>query len=384
MFITYYKQNGIEEKIFESFLFGETDIETKKDTNGWKTIYVQGKNPFGENNILAADKTKTRWLLKARKLAKEAVEIQEKIPVGNRFHVYEIPKKSGGMRKIEEPIPEVMSFLNKVKDFLEIEMKFHPHPASFAYVKQKNTLDAIKVHQRAENQWFLKLDFHDFFGSITLPLTLNRLWEIYPFGYMKNFGDFEEDMVKILSVAFNWKGQLPQGTPLSPTLSNICMLHSDFEISESCERRGIAYTRYADDMLFSAKEKNALFLVEGWVNHITPKELKLNPDKTRLGSIAGRNWNLGLMLNKDNNITVGKKNKDVMRATLYQMAMKIKNGETVGSEETSKFVGLYNYYRYIEPEYFDKITSRIIAKTGIDLFEIFHLSGKSVLKSFTF
>ena len=118
--------------------------------------------------------------------------------------------------------------------------------------------------------------------------------------------------------------------------------------------------------------------MRGWVEHVTPKEFKLNAEKTRLGNIAGRNWNLGLMLNKDNNITVGKKNKDVMRATLYQMAMKIKNREPVGPEATSKFVGLYNYYRYIEPEYFDKITSRIVSKTGVDLFEVFHLSGNYV------
>lgn len=378
MFITYFKKNEIEEKIFESFLFGETNIETKKDTNDWKTIYVQEKLLFCGVDIVVSKKNRTKWLLKARKLAKEAEEIQERIPIENRFRVYEIPKKSGGMRKIEEPIPEVMSFLNKVKDFLEIDMKFHPHPSSFAYVKQKNTLDAIKVHQSAENQWFLKLDFHDFFGSITLPLTLEHLWEIYPFGYMWKLGNFKEDMEKMLSVAFNREGLLPQGTPLSPTLSNICMLRSDFEITESCERRGITYTRYADDLLFSAKEKSSLFLVKGWVEHVTPKEFKLNTEKTRLGSIAGRNWNLGLMLNKDNNITVGKKNKDVMRATLYQMAMKIKNREPVGPEATSKFVGLYNYYRYIEPEYFDKITSRIVSKTGINLFEVFHLSGKSV------
>ena len=378
MFITYFKQSEIEEKIFESFLFGKANAKAKKDTTGWKTIHIQEKNPFSDNNIFVPAKDRTRWLLKARKLAKEAAEIQEKIPVENRFHVYEIPKKSGGMRKIEEPIPEIMSFLNKVKDFLESDMRFHPHPASFAYVKQKNTLDAIRVHQKAENQWFLKLDFHDFFGSITLPLTLERLWEIYPFGHMRNYVNFEECMVKILETAFDWKGQLPQGTPLSPTLSNICMLRSDFEISESCKERGITYTRYADDMLFSAKERNALSSIKGWVNHVTPRELKLNPDKTRLGSIAGRNWNLGLMLNKDNNITVGKKNKDVMRATLYQMAMKFKNREAIGAEATSKFVGLYNYYRYIEPEYFDRMTTRVSKKTGVDLFQVFHLSGGQV------
>jgi hypothetical protein len=47
--------------------------------------------------------------------------------------------------------------------------------------------------------------------------------------------------------------------------------------------------------------------------------------KTRYGSIAGSNWNLGLMLNKDNNITVGYEKKKTLNAMLNNFLRDFKN-----------------------------------------------------------
>lgn len=369
MFVTYFcPENGINADIFESFLSSDIHLTTKKTEGTWKTE--------SHNVILKGIPTnvKIKWALKAQRLAKEAATINRTTPAQERFRVYYIPKKSGGQRKIEEPVPVVMEFLDKVKRFLETDMKFHAHPSSFAYVKQKNTLDAVKVHQKAQNRWFLKLDFHNFFGSITKDLLMTSFWNIYPFIKMKDWCSFEKDMADIFSIAFAADGHLPQGTPLSPTISNICMLESDFAISESCKSRNITYTRYADDLLFSSKDRQSLEKIVSWVNRVTPRQFKLNREKTRFGSIAGSNWNLGLMLNKDNNITVGKKKKDVMRATLFTYAMKIKNHEIISLSEKLSFEGLYNYYHYVEPVYFDQLVDKMIRKTGVNLFQCFDLT----------
>lgn len=369
MFVTYYQRDcGFNDDIFQLFMEGHSVEVPEKTPETWITNW--------EDHIVKTIPIEKmmKWNNKARKLSIRGLELATRIPTENRFQAYHIPKKSGGTRLIEEPVPEIMDFLRDVKDFLEKDMRFHPHPAAFAYVKKQNTLAAIKVHQQAENKWFLKLDFHNFFGSTNKELLMKSFWNIYPFGKMKTYCNFEKQMNEIFDLAFAKDGHLPQGTPLSPLITNICMLASDFDISCYCNKMNVTYTRYADDLLFSAKDRAFLERMVGFVKQHTPNCYQLNREKTRLGNIAGSNWNLGLMLNKDNNITVGKRKKDVMRATLYNLATKYRQNEEVSYYEEEKTEGLFNYYHNIEPVYFNTLVRRICEKTGVNLYEYLHLN----------
>lgn len=44
-----------------------------------------------------------------------------------------------------------------------------------------------------------------------------------------------------------------QGAVTSPTLSNLVFRELDIRIERYCQKIGVIYTRYADDMLFSCK-----------------------------------------------------------------------------------------------------------------------------------
>ena len=48
-----------------------------------------------------------------------------------------------------------------------------------------------------------------------------------------------------------YKDALPQGAPSSPAITNIILYEFDEQIGQWCWERGIAYTRYCDDMTFS-------------------------------------------------------------------------------------------------------------------------------------
>src|SRR5690606_27674917 len=49
------------------------------------------------------------------------------------------------------------------------------------------------------------------------------------------------------------------GAPSSPLISNFIMFKFDDELNAECKKRGVKYTRYADDLTFSTNVKNALF-----------------------------------------------------------------------------------------------------------------------------
>ncbi len=131
------------------------------------------------------------------------------------YREFHIPKKTGGLRKIDAPNDELMTALRDLKLILETQFNALYHTAAYAYIKGRCTIDAVKRHQANESKWFLKTDFSNFFGSTT-PEFLNRMLSmIFPFSEVVKDFNGKTELEKALSLAF-LDGGLPQGTPISP------------------------------------------------------------------------------------------------------------------------------------------------------------------------
>jgi RNA-directed DNA polymerase len=148
------------------------------------------------------------------------------------YHTFHIPKSSGGLRRIDAPQPELMNALRELKMLFEQHMFALYHTTAFAYVRGRSTVDAIKRHQRNESKWFAKFDFADFFGSTTPEFVLNQLSWLFPFSEIVKDSDRELELRKALSLCF-LSGGLPQGTPISPFLTNVMMTPIDHNIKLS-------------------------------------------------------------------------------------------------------------------------------------------------------
>ena len=135
------------------------------------------------------------------------------VPRQDLYDSFDIPKKSGGLRHINAPLPELSAALNELKAILESQFDacWLYHTSAFAYIKNRCTIDAVKRHQQNDSRWFLKLDLHDFFGSTTLDFVIGQLRMIYPFCELFNLGKGESELRKALELGFLNGAPLGQG-----------------------------------------------------------------------------------------------------------------------------------------------------------------------------
>lgn len=289
------------------------------------------------------------------------------------YQTFKIPKKTGGLREICAPKPALKETQSKIKNALERCTMGNVHNAAHAYVKGRSTVTAIQEHQKNNSRWFLKVDIKNFFGSFNKNFIQKQLNQVYPF-----------------CVAYfpSWKvalkdGVLPQGTPISPILTNICMVPLDTQITKMLGKDYV-YTRYADDILISNKYNfDWRKIVENLKRILEDTPLEIKPEKTRYGSSAGRNWNLGLMLNKDNNITIGHRAKETFRACVFSFLKDYATGTYWSLEDVHHLQGLLSYYQHIEPTHTETLIKKYETKTNINLKDSINsiLTGNGLLLS---
>ena len=302
----------------------------------------------------------------------EALRAQERSTLYETFH---IPKRSGGLRRIDAPKPELMNALRNLKTIFEEDFHALYHTSAFAYVKNRCTVDAVKRHQKNNSKWFGKLDLHDFFGSTTLDYVIKMFSMVFPFSEIVKFPNGEAELRKALDLAF-LNGGLPQGTPLSPLITNVMMIPVDYKLANAFrdfDKQRFIYTRYADDFIISSKVDFDVHRVEKLVVdtlHEFGAPFTINESKTRYGSSAGRNWNLGVMLNKDNEITVGHKKKRQFQSMLYNYITDKRKGISWSREDVQTMQGLHSYYRMVEPETIDAIVKHTNEKMETDVLRL--------------
>lgn len=296
------------------------------------------------------------------------------VPRMDLYETFYIPKKSGGVRQINAPKDRLKAALYELKAIFDEDFgaRYLYHTSAFAYVKGRSTLDAVKRHQTNDSRWFLKLDLHDFFGSTTMDFVMHQLSMIYPFSEVIRFEEGEVELRKALDLAF-LNGGLPQGTPISPLITNIMMIpvdHMLFNRLNNFDGKSFVYTRYADDFIISSRFDFRFRTVEELVGEVLAgfgAPFMLNTKKTRYGNRNGSNWNLGVMLNKDNVITIGKEKKRNFKAMLTNYAQDSLHGKTWPLEDIQVMEGLRSYYRMVEGEAIDKLVQDVGNKFGLDI-----------------
>jgi len=370
-YITMMQSPAYHQLTFEEVLFGGNSVPTliNNNTSNTRTKYV----PYIPLDYL--EKFDIEGMILA---LKRFCDVHEDLYRANRQDLYDtfpIPKKTGGLRIINAPHPELMNALRELATLLKEKMFALYHTSAFAYVQNRSTIDAIKRHQQNGSKWFLKTDFSDFFGSTTLEFVMYMLSMIFPFCEIVKKEDGRKYLEKAMELCF-LNGGLPQGTPISPMITNLMMIpidHRLYNCLRTYEGVNYVYTRYADDILISSRRSfDHEHIVELITKTLTEFKapFKIKDEKTRYGSSAGSNWNLGLMLNKDNEITIGHKNKRRLRAMIcnYILDKVNKNGWPLHDVQVLR--GHINYYKMVEEEYVNEVIAYNNKKFGVNVMKM--------------
>lgn len=355
----------------EEFLFGTDISEQMLNSNLSNTKTYE----FDRISNRFLDTIDVQELIRILTVFNEQTKSLRDKPRHDLYREFHIPKKSGGLRKIDAPEPELMDALRRLKTIFEDNFKALYHTSAFAYVKHRSTIDCIKRHQANESKWFGKYDLSNFFGSTTPEFVLHMFSMVFPFSEIMKDEIGKCEFETAISLAF-LDGGLPQGTPISPTITNIMMIPVDFRLANGFRDfngQRFIYTRYADDFQVSSRYTFSFREVEQFISdtlHEFGAPFQINSSKTRYGSSAGSNWNLGIMLNKDNEITVGYKVKKQFQAMLSSYIMDKKNGVDWDKTDIQTMDGYRNYYRMVEGETIDKMVEHIGRKFGVDVVQM--------------
>jgi RNA-directed DNA polymerase len=232
----------------------------------------------------------------------------------HEYKGYRIAKRGGGSRQIHHPSRRLKALQRWL--LTEIVEPLPVHPAAMAYRKQVSIFDNAKIH--ASSRFLLRMDFQDFFRSITAEDIIR---------YIRERGALFTTWSPIDVLAFCGlvcrKWVLTIGAPTSPALSNALCYELDAQLRSLCDKRGVIYTRYADDLFFSTQTPNLLRQLEGEVEEIVsalvvPANLKLNRRKTRHSSRRGARRVTGVVLGSDGQAYIGRKLKRKIRALVHK------------------------------------------------------------------
>lgn len=285
------------------------------------------------------------------------------------YRHFRIPKAQGGFREIYAPFGELKNAQQELRSILSSIAPASHHAAAFAYAEGRSIKQCISRHQANKSKWFLKLDLADFFGSTTKPFVLRQLSQLVPFNRIMQDAVGEKALSKALDCCF-LHGKLLQGTCISPMLTNLIMIPFDYRLTKALHPQRYVYTRYADDMLISSSQgfepRRIVSLVDTMLRRVeAPYQLKTQ--KTRYGSSSGRNFNLGLMLNKDNRITIGHEKHKLLKAKLTHFVLDTKNGSPWSRDKVEQLMGELAYYRCIEPNNAEHVILHLGRKFGVDV-----------------
>lgn len=218
-------------------------------------------------------------------LKRHWLEIKGKL-LNNRYkpkavRQVEIPKPDGSKRKLGIPTVLDRVIQQAIAQILSPIFEAQFHPDSYGFRPNRNAQQAVYHAQSEINKgknWVVDIDLEAFFDRVNHDRLMEKLKD------QIEAPDLLRLINRYLKAGIQQAGRkekttqgVPQGSPLSPLLSNIVLNELDWAL----EKRGHAFARYADDCQIYVSSQRAGERVKKSIGRFIEKTLKLKVNENK-------------------------------------------------------------------------------------------------------
>lgn len=262
--------------------------------------------------------------------------------VSGHYQEFWMRKRSGGYRMISAPDKDLQAIQSTIYSRILSSVTI-VHPAAVGFRCGRSVVDNAAPH--LGKRYVLKMDIHDFFGSIRSPRVRQTFKKI---GYPENVS-------KVLGALCCLHRHLPQGAPISPALSNIVGYEMDRKLAALAAEYGLTYTRYADDLTFSGDVFPKEQIISQVKRIIRDEKFEPNHKKTHFMNQSSRKIITGVSVASGVKLTIPKSKKREIRKNVYFILTKglAEHQRRIGSHDPAylkRLIGMLCYWRAIEPD----------------------------------
>ena len=262
----------------------------------------------------------------------------------------EIPKPDGGVRKLGIPTAVDRVIGQAIHQVLEPVFEPGFSESSYGFRRGRSAHQAVEQARRYVNEgrrWVVDIDLEKFFDRVNHDVLMSRVARrVRDKRLLRLVRRYLQAGIMVDGVTSVRTEGTPQGSPLSPLLSNVLLDELDKEL----ERRGHAFCRYADDCNIYVRSKRAGERVMQSLNGFLEGRLRLkvNAGKSAVARPWGRRF-LGYSMTSESNPrlrvapTSVKRLKDKVRQMIHRG-----RGRTIGTvirEVTQLLRGWLQYFR---------------------------------------
>ena len=264
---------------------------------------------------------------------------------------FKITKKTGGFREISAPKPQLKRLQYWILD--NILNKVSVSEQTHGFVSKKSILTNATPH--LGRAVVINCDLQNFFPTVNYARVKGLFQSM---GYSSEVAALlalltteaeQKEVILDGEKLFLYTGAryLPQGSPASPMITNLICRKLDRRMDGVSQKLGFTYTRYADDMTFSAESYTAINKMLYWVKKITQEEgFTLHPEKTRIMKKGARQEVTGIVVNEKPSIS--RKELKKFRALLYQIEQEGIEGKSWQGKRDNLIASIYGYACFIK------------------------------------
>lgn len=313
-----------------------------------KRAYKQVKQNKGVAGIdgMAVDKFAAWFIKEGEKLLEE---LQGNIYQPQAVKLAEIRKPNGGIRKLGIPTVTDRIIQQAIAQVLSpiYEQQFSDH--SYGFRPNCNAHQALKKaseYVESGRETVVDLDLKNFFDVVNHNRLMHRLAEtIGDKSLLKLIRKYLQSGILIDGIVSQRTEGTPQGSPLSPLLSNIVLDELDKEL----EQRGHKFVRYADDCNIFVRSHKAGERVMQSISNFIENKLKLivNNEKSQV-CLCKQTKFLGYTILQDGALAIASKSLDRIKDKIRTIT-KRNRGRSLAyiiAELTPVLRGWLQYFQY--------------------------------------